>query len=78
MEWLRADLNLWTKHLDSGTEAARGEVREALLRWKTERDLAGLRDPEALAKLPADEQPACRKLWADLDALLARTGGGRP
>jgi serine/threonine-protein kinase len=78
MEWLRAELNLWTKNLDSGTEAARGEVREALLRWKADPDLAGLRDPEALAKLPADEQSACRKLWADVDALLARFGGDRP
>ena len=29
-------------------------------------------NPEGLAKLPADEQQACRKLWADIDALLAR------
>jgi hypothetical protein len=73
MEWLRADLNLWTKHLDPdpGTEAARGEVREALLRWKADPALAGIRDAEALAKLPAEEQQACRKLWADVDALLA-------
>ena len=78
MEWLRSELGLWTKQLDSGTEAARGEVREALRHWKADRDLAGLRDPEALAKLPADEQSACRKLWADVDALLARLDGGRP
>jgi hypothetical protein len=49
-----------------------------LRHWKADPDLAGLRDPEALAKLPADEQQACRKLWADLDALLARLEGGQP
>jgi hypothetical protein len=37
-------------------------------------DQAGLRDHEALATLPTEEQQACRKLWAEVDALLARVG----
>jgi hypothetical protein len=36
------------------------------------RDLAGIRDPVGVAKLPADEQEACKKLWADVAALLKR------
>jgi hypothetical protein len=32
--------------------------------------LAGIRDPDAVAKLPADEQEACKKLWADVAELL--------
>jgi hypothetical protein len=35
-------------------------------------DLAGLPEAAALAKLPAEEREACRKLWADVDALLQR------
>jgi hypothetical protein len=73
MEWLRADLSLWTKHLDPGTEAARGEVREALPRWKADPDLAGIRDAEALAKLPAEEQEAWRKLWSEVASLIANS-----
>jgi hypothetical protein len=34
--------------------------------------LAGLRDEAALAKLPEDEQEACRALWAEVDALLTK------
>ena len=33
-------------------------------------DLAGVRDPEALIKLPQEEQKAWRDLWADVDTLL--------
>jgi hypothetical protein len=35
-------------------------------------DLAGIRDPAAVANLPADEQEACNKLWADTAALLKK------
>ena len=40
--------------------------------WQTDADLAGLRDKDALAKLPEAEAMVCRQLWADVDALLAR------
>jgi hypothetical protein len=35
-------------------------------------DLAGIRDRAAVAKLPADEQEACKKLWTDMAALLKK------
>ena len=35
-------------------------------------DLAGIRDPAAVAKLPADEQEECKKLWANVAALLKK------
>jgi hypothetical protein len=48
-------------------------LRRALVRsWRTDPELAGLRDPAAVAKLPADEQQACKKLWADVAALLEK------
>jgi hypothetical protein len=33
------------------------------------------REPAALAKLPAAEQAACRKLWAEVAALLKKAAG---
>ena len=42
----------------------------ALRHWQADPDLSGLRDTAELAKLPADEQEACKKLWADVQALL--------
>jgi hypothetical protein len=39
---------------------------------RTDPGLASLREDDALAKLPEEERDACRKLWADVDALLKR------
>jgi hypothetical protein len=38
--------------------------------WQKDADLAAIRDPDGVAKLPADEQEACKKLWDDAAALL--------
>jgi hypothetical protein len=54
-------------------------VREALNSWKVDPDLAGIRDEEELAKLPAAEREAWRALWRGVDAVLARAwGSGAP
>jgi hypothetical protein len=45
---------------------------EVLRHWQRDADLAGLRDDKALAALPGDERDACRKLWADVAALLQK------
>ncbi len=73
--WLKAELAAWSKVLESGTSQARSSVAAALRNWRAERDLAGLRDAAALAKLPEDEQKACRTLWAEVDVLLAKSQG---
>jgi hypothetical protein len=51
-------------------------VQQTLQHWRTDTDLAGVRDATALAKLPEAEREACRKLWADVNGLLkkAKTG----
>jgi hypothetical protein len=38
--------------------------------WQGNTSLAGIRDAAALAKLPQEEQTVCKKLWADVAALL--------
>jgi tetratricopeptide (TPR) repeat protein len=76
--WLEAELATWTKLLEGGPPQVRQPVSEAIQHWKADLDLAGLRDPAELGKLPEDEQKACRALWADVDALLARVQVGRP
>jgi tetratricopeptide (TPR) repeat protein len=74
--WLTADLAAWAKLIkDSPRERAR--AGETLRHWQTDSDLAGLRDAGALARLPPAEQEACRKLWAEVDALLRKSGPGK-
>jgi serine/threonine-protein kinase len=77
IDWLEADLAAWSKIRESGPPQARQAISQTLQHWKADPDLAGLRDPAALAKLPEDEQKACRALWAELDALLAKASGDR-
>jgi serine/threonine-protein kinase len=72
LDWLRADLALRTKQLESGQPADLAAAQKALQYWQQHSDLAGIRDPAALAKLSADGRAACEKLWADVAALLKK------
>jgi serine/threonine-protein kinase len=53
---------------------ARDEAARRLRHWQEDADLAGVRDGDALEKLPAAERAVWRKLWADVDALLREAG----
>jgi tetratricopeptide (TPR) repeat protein len=77
VEWLRADLALWTKQADSADPEGREAVQQKMKHWQTDADLAGVRDKDALAKLPAEEQEAWRKLWDDVSMLLKRASEPR-
>ena len=72
LDWLRADLALRTKQLEIGQAADRTAMQNALRHWQQDSDLAGLRDPAVLAKLPAEERAAWEKLWADVANLLTK------
>ena len=74
LEWLRADLAACVAHLDGspGGTAARG----ALQGWRREAALAGVRDPEGLAKLPEAERGDWLRLWAEVEAVLVRSMAG--
>jgi serine/threonine-protein kinase len=70
-QWLRADLAAWRKNLDSGP-AAKAWAEYALNRWRTDPDLAGLREPEFLDSLSVAEIRACREMWKEIDAQIER------
>ena len=72
LDWLKADLTAWANRLDSGPPQARPAIVKTLRHWQQDPDLAGLRDPAALARIPADEQKAFTQLWADVAALLKK------
>ena len=72
LDWLRADLALRTKQLESGQPADRAEFRRAMQHWQRDSDLAGLRDEAPLAKLPEAERKAWQALWGEVRALLMR------
>jgi tetratricopeptide (TPR) repeat protein len=72
LDWLRADLALWTKQADSPAPQVRALVRKALTNWQKETDLAGVHDKESLLKLPQAEREAWQTLWQDVDKTLTR------
>jgi tetratricopeptide (TPR) repeat protein len=73
LEWLRADLAAYRQMLERDADKARPVVRQRLRHWQRDRDLAEVRDPGALAKLPETERHEWQKLWADVAAMLARS-----
>ena len=70
--WLKAELDTWARLLDADAGKARPVVIQTLEHWKVDTDLASIRDPEPVSKLPAAEQESWRTLWADVEALLTK------
>jgi serine/threonine-protein kinase len=71
LDWLRADLALWAA-APIASRDDRLRAAAALRRWRGEKALAGIREPEELAKLPESERGECIRFWADVQELLAR------
>jgi tetratricopeptide (TPR) repeat protein len=74
LTWLRADLALWGKHMSSDKPPELQAARQALKHWQKDPDLAGVRDQEALAKLPEAERKEWARLWDEVADLLKKAG----
>src|SRR5262249_6313899 len=72
LAWLKAELTAWGEPLESGPAQDREFSVLKLNGWKQDAALASIRDAAALEKLPADEQKAFTRLWAEVAALLTR------
>jgi tetratricopeptide (TPR) repeat protein/tRNA A-37 threonylcarbamoyl transferase component Bud32 len=74
LTWLKADLVVQSKQLTGGEPPDRQVALQTLRHWRKDPDLAGVRDQEALAKLPEAERKEWAKFWAEAAALLKKTG----
>jgi len=77
LSWLNDDLNAHARHRAGGRPGIAQQVRQTLLNWQKDAALAAVRDAALLRKLPEAEQVAWLNLWAQVDALLARTTPGK-
>jgi Flp pilus assembly protein TadD len=75
VEWLKADLGQSSKQAGTGKPEDKSLVGQTLREWKSQADLAGIRDDTAVNRLAEDEQKACRVLWAEVDTLLRKVDG---
>ncbi len=71
-DWLEADLEAWSSVVTSGPTEQRSLAQHMLEHWKGDGDLAGVRDPESLARLKVAEQAEWRMLWERVDRLLIK------
>jgi serine/threonine-protein kinase len=78
LDWLKAEREALAKVVDGGDTKAGATITRTLQHWKTDPDLAAIRDPDALAKLPEAERKEWEALWANVDALLKRAQGKTP
>jgi serine/threonine protein kinase/Flp pilus assembly protein TadD len=72
LRWLRADFLLRASQLASGRAAEPADVQAKLRYWQVDPDLAGVRGPAVLARLPEAERHAWQKLWNNVADLLKR------
>jgi tetratricopeptide (TPR) repeat protein len=75
--WLRADLRSLSSYL-ANENLLWDSAREAVSRRLRDPELAGVRAPDALARLPEDERVAWRAFWTDLGSLLSKAREARP
>jgi hypothetical protein len=65
-------LTAWRQLLEKEPDKARPIVLKTMQHWQKDRDFAGVRGSEALARLPEGERREWQQLWADVAELLAR------
>jgi tetratricopeptide (TPR) repeat protein len=80
LDWLRADLEAWGRLLDKKPPGAvsPASIATVFQRWLTTHEFAGLRGPEARARLSEAERQAWEHLWSDVAGMLARAQGKKP
>ncbi len=72
LDWLRADRGYWSTTAEGGSPQSMAAVIRTLQHWKTDPDLAGIRDTDALERLSDAERTALRAFWSEVEATLKR------
>ena len=69
---LRGSSGWWDRVLRQANARARARVQQDLQYWQADDDRAGLREPDALAKLPPDERAERLAFWKEVAAVIGR------
>jgi serine/threonine-protein kinase len=72
LTWLRDDLAAYRTPAERTEPATKQLVHQQMQYWQRADDLASVRDPQALDRLPDDERQQWRQLWQDVAALLSK------
>src|SRR5262249_6826077 len=72
LAWLRGNLDFRRRVMATGQPQGFQGARNSALLWKGEPELACVREPDALARLPEAERAAWQAFWVEVDAMQAR------
>jgi serine/threonine protein kinase/Flp pilus assembly protein TadD len=75
---LRTELEALRSKFDKNPEKLGSSVRQTMQYWQRDTDFDGVRDPDALAKLPESERQAWQALWREVEELRERTSVTEP
>jgi serine/threonine protein kinase/Flp pilus assembly protein TadD len=78
LDWLRADLRAYRQAMEKGADKVSPGVAQQMGHWLGDADFAGVRGPDALARLSAGERRDWQQLWQEVDALRQSVAGPRP
>ena len=70
LKWLQADLAVWTKRINDGTDADRKAATKKLRLWQRDSDLTWVR--AGIDDLTVAERLAWHQLWSNVAALLKK------
>lgn len=70
--WLRDDLTGYTKLAEQNDPDKNKTILQQLTHWRSDPDLASVRDPQTLDRLPENERAGWQALWRDVDELAKR------
>jgi tetratricopeptide (TPR) repeat protein len=77
LEWLIADLAKCGKLLEEPKPDDRRLILQRLGNWRSDHDLACLRDPDSLAELPVGEREAFGRFWAEVETMYRKASVSR-
>lgn len=70
--WLREDLQAYARLAKQNNPRLNQTIQQRLNHWRRDPDLASIRDPQSLDRLPENERTAWQVLWRDVDKLAKR------
>ena len=73
-DWLWADLAAQRNLVRNSTPSVLERVQANLRRWQEDPDLAAVRDAASLEKLSPEERADWKKLWAEVDRIVTKSG----
>jgi Flp pilus assembly protein TadD len=72
LDWLKADLAVWTRYAQGTDAQARTMAQRKMEHWQSDAYLAEVRDEARLEKLPRDQRDEWRKLWDEVGEVLKK------